>query len=474
VKEQEIRAKTIYNRIKDEKVAQIIDNSKKIIQRPPPAPLNTSKALMLLTKNLKIPANVALKAMNSLYLDKIISYPRTESDVYKSNFDHLTILNQFVNHKKCGSYAARLLSLNRSRPITKGRKDAGDHPPITPLESLEQTSKKFDNTLQANVYDLLARHYLALFGEPALEAKQKLKLRIKNEPFTASVVSLVQEGYLKVAPFLKPHYSSEIVVSGSTLPIDKITLERKETKPPPKYRDPSLLRLMEKNHLGTKSTRPQIIKILQNRRLIQRKKHQYVITDLGNFLIKNLIKIWLPFLKPDFTKMVEQKLNEVVNGTKSMDKAIKEVRAVFLKLFDKFLAEKKKLKLEMKSHIKKNPPTSTSSKISPSLTTSACPFCRTSPMKFINLRGKRFLVCSDPNCSKYLSLPKKGRLSLLKSTCKMCGFNIFKVALRKQNYTYTYYLCPKCWNEGLSQKNGSGFCSNCEDYKIVNGKCVKK
>jgi ssDNA-binding Zn-finger/Zn-ribbon topoisomerase 1 len=213
---------------------------------------------------------------------------------------------------------------------------------------------------------------------------------------------------------------------------------------------------------------------LQNRKLIYRKKRQYVISDLGIFLIENLIKVWLPFLKPDFTKMVEEKLNSIVKGTKTMDAVINEVKSIFLSLFDKFLAEKKNLKFEIKNHIKKNPPTAMASRQKATLTTSKCPYCYKSPMKFINLKGKRFLVCADSSCKQYLSLPKKGRLSLLKSKCNLCGFNIFKVSLRKQNRSFTYYLCPKCWNEGLSKRNGKGFCSNCEDYKIVNGKCVKK
>ncbi len=473
-KEHESKAKEIYEKIKDEAIAYIIDNSKKVNRRAPPTPLNTSKALVLLTRNLKISADIALKTMNSLYLNKIITYPRTESDIYKSNFDHATMIKKFLSNSKYGSYTKRLIANKRFIPISKGKKDAGDHPPITPLESLELTDKKFENQLQQKVYNILSRHYLALFGEDALEARQELRLQIKKEKFTARVVSLIQEGYLEIAPFLKPHYSTEIQISGTSLPIKQINLEKKKTKPPPRYQDPSLLKLMEKNHLGTKSTRPQIIRILQKRKLIYRKKYQYVITDLGQFLIENLIKVWLPFLEPNFTRMVEEKLNYIVTGAKSMDEVIREVKKIFLSLFDKFLVNKKSLENEIKNQIKKGPLNVSSSQRKVALTSSPCPFCNKSPMKFINLKGKRFLVCADQNCQKYLSLPKKGRLTLLNSQCKICGFNIFKVSLRKNNKSFIYYLCPKCWNEGLDQKTGKGFCSACEDFKIVNDKCVEK
>jgi DNA topoisomerase IA/ssDNA-binding Zn-finger/Zn-ribbon topoisomerase 1 len=417
---------------------------------------------------------MALKTMNSLYLNKIITYPRTESDIYKSNFDHVNLLRKFPKHSEYGSYSDKIISENRITPISRGKKDAGDHPPITPLLSLEKDDKMFENDLQKRVYDILARHYLAIFGNYALESKQKLCLKIREEPFTAKVVSLIEEGYLEIAPFLKPRYDTEIQISGNRIPINEIILDKKMTKPPPHYQDASLLKLMERNNLGTKSTRPQIIKILQNRELIYREKYRYLISDLGIFLIENLIKVWLPFLKPDFTKMVEERLNSIIIGAKTMNEVVTEIKSIFLKLFDKFLINKMKLKLEIEAHIKENPPVITSmSRRRETLTTANCPYCNKSKMKFIYLKNKRFLVCSDEKCKKYLSLPKKGRLQLLKSECKLCGFNIFKVSLRKSNKTFNYYLCPKCWNEGLKERSGKGFCSNCTQYKIINGKCVK-
>ncbi|MFX1329177.1 MAG: DNA topoisomerase [Promethearchaeota archaeon] len=463
-KSQEIQARQIYEKIRNEKIGKIIDNSKKVIRRSPPAPLNTSKALVLITKNLKVTANTAMRTMNTLYLNKLISYPRTDSDVYKPDFNHLEILHKFANHSQFQNYTVNLIKNKRLKP-TIGKKDMGDHPPITPLESLEINNSIFENNIQKRVYDLLARHYLALFGEEALESKQKLKLHIKEEPFVAQSVSLISSGFLEIAPFLKPKYDEEIQIIGNEVPIKEILLEQKETKPPPKYTDTSLLKLMEKNHLGTKSTRPIIIKILQTRDLIKRIKYNYTITDLGKFIIENLKEVWLPFLKPDFTKKVELKLEEIKDEKKKMDKVIDEIRQDFLQLFDKYLKNKSTLISKIDNY---------KMDFTIPLTSSNCPLCTTNVMKFINAKSKRFLVCSDENCKKYLSLPKNGKLELLNSTCSICNFNIFKVTLKKYKKPYIYYLCPKCWNEGLEDKSGKGFCSNCKEYKIFNDKCIKQ
>ncbi len=459
MKDKELNARQIFQEIRNEKVGKIIDNSKKVIRRSPPTPLNTSKALILLTKNLKVTANTAMRTMNSLYLNKIISYPRTDSDVYKPDFNHLDILQKFTSHSQYKNYSMNLLKDKRINP-TKGKKDMGDHPPITPLESLEINSSKFENDLQKRVYDLLARHYLALFGEATLESKQILEILIKEEPFNAQLVSLISPGFLEIAPFLKPKYDNEIQIISDEIPVNEIFFIQKETKPPPRYTDTSLLKLMEKNHLGTKSTRPIIIQLLQTRSLIKRIKYHYSITDLGKFIIEHLIEIWLPFLKPDFTKRVEEKLEDIKEEKRKIDNVVDEVRQEFLQLFDKFLINKHKLISKIDNY---------KMDFTTALTSSNCPFCNKNPMKFINIKNKRFLVCSDENCKQFLSLPKNGKLQLLDSVCSICNFNIFRIILKKNKKTFTYYLCPKCWND-----DHSNFCSKCNEYKIFKGQCIKK
>ncbi|MFX1572235.1 MAG: DNA topoisomerase [Promethearchaeota archaeon] len=463
--DQEAKAIQIFQKVKDEKFAKIINNSKNVNRRSPPSPLNTSKALVLLTKNLRVSANLAMQTMNALYLNKIISYPRTDSDTYKPNFDHNKILLKFTSHSKFKNYTLSLLKNNKVIP-TKGKKDLGDHPPITPLESLEENSNKFENIMQKKVYNLLVRHYLALFGEPALESKQFLKILIKEEPFTSQIVSLTTPGFLEIAPFLKPKYDEEIQIIDNKLPIKEIIFEQKETKPPPRYTDTSLLTLMEKNHLGTKSTRPVIIKILKTRNLIKRTQNHNLITDLGKFIIENLIEIWLPFLKPNFTRRVEEELEEIKEEKKKMNDVVEKIRKEFLLLFDKFLINKHKL-IPKAENYKMN--------VNILLTSAKCPSCNKKLMKFINTKNKRFLVCSDDSCKNFLSLPKNGNLELLDSLCSICNFNIFKVSLKKNNKSHAYYLCPRCWNEGLKEKiSGKGFCNNCIDYKILKGQCIKK
>ncbi len=469
-KKDEENAKKIHNKIKNEKNAIINNLNQNLIKRKPPSPLNTNKALILLTKHLRISAKKAMDVLNSLYLNKIISYPRTDTDIYKPDFEHLILLKQFTSHTEYGNYTSNLLKENRIIP-TRGKKDAGDHPPITPIVSLELNINRFGTFTEKKAYDLLARHYLALFGNDSTESKQVLELLIKDEPFKAKILSLINDGFFEIVPFLKPKFEMKIEIKDKTIPIKAIEITEKETRPPSKYNDTTLLLLMEKNGLGTKATRPAIIETMEKRKVIYKdkvgKKGSYHCSELGMFLIDSLIKVWLPFLKPDFTKWIEQNLEDIKERKKDINEVIDEIKKRFLELFDSFLSKKVDfLKITKGYQVK------TENQFP--LTKGKCPKCNSYPMKFINLKKKRFLACSDEACKSYLPLPKKGTIIMLKTTCCLCEMNVFKISTRKNNIHYRYYLCPKCWKEGLDANDNKGFCSNCKDFNIYKGKCVKK
>ncbi|MCP4762457.1 MAG: hypothetical protein GY870_11805, partial [archaeon] len=332
-KDEKIAEQT-HNKVKDEKIGEITKIKKNPKKVMPPTPLNTSKALMLITRKLRINASLALKTMESLYLNKIISYPRTDSDKYPDNFDHIQYLQKLIVTNTYGKYTQYLFSNQRITPH-QGKVWAGDHPPITPILGLDPGSSKFENDLQKKVYNLITRNYLATFGEPAEEVKTSIYVEINGELFLGRLNILVKEGFFEIAPFLKPKYDVDMAINQGKVTIKKINFEEKESQPPPRYTDTTLLKLMEQKKLGTKSTRPTHIETLIKRLYIKRMKRQLFVLELGYVLIDSLISIWEPFLNPNFTKTVEMRLKEIEEGKRKMDDVVDEVKTEFLALFDK-------------------------------------------------------------------------------------------------------------------------------------------
>ncbi len=86
----------------------------------------------------------------------------------------------------------------------------------------------------------------------------------------------------------------------------------KETKPPSRLNDASLLALMEKHGLGTPATRARIVEVLLLRGYMERQKKALVSTDKGRHLLR-LVPEQLQ--SPEMTGFWESQLEGIAAGT---------------------------------------------------------------------------------------------------------------------------------------------------------------
>ncbi len=465
-------AENVFNKIQNERIGFIKNKNSRTVLKYPPTPLNTSKALQLIIKHSNVTAMHALKIMEDLYLNQLITYPRTDTDKYKESFNHKENITQFLTHTDYGDFSRFLINKNKTIP-NQGKKDAQDHPPITTIKSVDLTDKIFPSQLHSKVYDLLARYYLSLFSSPGKAIKTKCIFSVGNEDFVLKNAVLIEKGPYEIAPFLMQKYNPPLKLPDkhNNLDIKSIELDDRETKPPPRYTDNSLIKLMETQKIGTKSTRPGMIQLLIDRKYIEREKKSVRLTELGYVLIDNLKDIWLEFLQPSFTAYVENYLEQIKEGKIDWKFVSEKIKLEFLNLFDKFRKRKpiflKKFEdsqISIQANIRQE-------------TKSLCSVCKKAPMVVIRTKKKtRFLACKSEDCKTTFALPQRGTISILKNAnCQKCGFNVFRIKTSKKGKYFDYHLCPLCWNYGLKEKiDGYGFCSKCENFEIKNGQCIKK
>ena len=100
-------------------------------RKPRPVPMNTVEMLKAASRGLGMGPAEAMRAAEHLYLSGYISYPRTETTSYPSTFKPASTLRTLASHPTYAPYIAELLG-GALVPARRG-KDAGDHPPITPM-----------------------------------------------------------------------------------------------------------------------------------------------------------------------------------------------------------------------------------------------------------------------------------------------------------------------------------------------------
>ncbi len=120
---------------------------------------------------------------------------------------------------------------------------------------------------------------------------------------------------------------------GQALSVDSIDIQTKQTKPPPRYTEGTLIAAMEKAHLfvtnpnlkkvlkgnegiGTEATRANIIDLLKKRHFLTTHKKQLISSATGRALIAalpNAVK------DPGMTAIMESSLSKIATGDLSLD-----------------------------------------------------------------------------------------------------------------------------------------------------------
>ncbi|MCL6500849.1 MAG: DNA topoisomerase I [Candidatus Pacearchaeota archaeon] len=198
------------------------------------------------------PAQTLAIAQN-LYLQGLISYPRTSSQKLPFTIGQKRILEKLqVLYSKYVSFATR------KKPI-EGKKTDPAHPAIFPTgEEPEKLSQQ-----EKQLYDLIVRRFIACFCDNALLEQKKIIVKIERKEFSTEGSRILKKGWLEVYP----HRIDERILPdvNGKVAIKDVRLEEKETQPPKRYSAASLVSELEKRGLGTKATRAIIVDTLYKR-----------------------------------------------------------------------------------------------------------------------------------------------------------------------------------------------------------------
>ncbi len=415
-----------FRKIKKTKTAKVVSVTKKIREVLPPKPFNTTSFLRSAAAiGFSVPN--AMRIVQGLYMRGYVSYPRTDSEAYPPTLELKEILEELG---KSGSYSKFVTDiLKTSLHPTKG-KEAKDHPPIHPVKIPKEKLPPQD----MKIFDLISRRFLATLSEPSKEELINIKLDIGKRSFSAKGSRAIVPGWRNVYTYSK--YEENLLPElkeGTTLKIKDIREYEEETTPPTHYSQGGMMKIMEDMHLGTKATRPEILKKLMLRRYISASR-TLIPSEMAFAVIENLEKISSDLTSPKLTAALEEEMKAIELGKKSKDEVVNDSRIMVRELLFKLVAKKKEVKELMHKALLQQ------------YVFGKCPKSGGNLRLIISKKThKRFVGCSDyPKCHFGMPLPQSGYFFISPQTCPKCGIHMIEWRGKESRRTYIFCVNPAC------------------------------
>jgi DNA topoisomerase III len=298
-------------------------------------------------------ARRTLAAAQRLYEEhKALTYPRTNSRFLPG--DMVPELKPIAGHvgarreyAKAAAYVTGLDLLPLGRVINDAK--VTDHHAIIPTNAAHNVDKMSDD--DRRVYDMVARRFLAVFHPEAVFENTRLETTVAEHVFRTRGRVLVVPGWRGVyGEGLEERSGDDDEGTDQQLPkleqgedVRTLAVEsaEKETKPPRRYSDASLLGAMETagklvdddelreamkdSGIGTPATRASIIERLIDVGYIEREGRALVCTEKGLNVIRLLGEHALT--SPSLTGDWERRLGRIEGGEERRERFMRDIAA---------------------------------------------------------------------------------------------------------------------------------------------------
>lgn len=423
------------------KLGTLSSVSKSYKHTPPPAAYDLTELQRDANKKYAYSAKETLSLMQSLYEQhKVLTYPRTDSRYIPD--DVVPTLTDRLRSIAVDEYRELARAVMQTRPLqTKyivNNAKVTDHHAIIPTEEFVELYRL--SGPERNIFDLVARRFLAVLMPPLEYDEIKLTLNVDGEVFTAKGRSIRNPGWKAAYDRGFSMYDDEDdegderdqalppLKQGDRVKILDARVNAGKTAPPKRYTEATLLTAMEHptaqvkdkaqskilqetGGLGTPATRADIIEKLFSSFYVERRGKEIAPTSKGIQLV-GIVPSELR--SAELTAKWEKQLGDIAQG---------QLRDT------EFVASMKKYASQLVTEVK----TSEAVYKHDNLTREKCPDCGKFLLSVQGKRGK-MLVCQDrecgyrrslsqttnarcPNCHKKLELRGEGENAMFACVC---------------------------------------------------------
>jgi DNA topoisomerase I len=320
-------AKSLRNRLEKAPWTVRSVEEKQVTNRPAP-PFITSTLQQEANRKLGLSARDAMRTAQKLYEEGLITYMRTDSpNLSKEAISGARSSVQDLYGKEYLSPEPRQYSSK-----TKGAQEA--HEAIRPAGAqFLHPSKTGLSGVQLSLYDLIWKRTVATQMAEAKKLSMTVRITADDAEFTSSGMRILFPGFLRAYVEGSDDPEEALGDKEVTLPAlsqgDQVNLDAlqalyHETKPPARFTEASLVKILEKEGVGRPSTYASIIDTIVNRGYVRKVGNALVPTFTGFAVIQLLEKNFSNLVDMNFTSQMEEYLDGIAEGKKEWLPYLKE------------------------------------------------------------------------------------------------------------------------------------------------------
>jgi len=307
---------------------QIVDVSQSEAKRSPRAPFTTSSIQQAASSRLGFSPSRTMSVAQKLYERGFITYMRTDSTTISAQA--ISEIASVVTKK----FGKEYLETRQYKTKSKNAQEA--HEAIRPTHSTVEHAGVTDD--EQRLYTLIWSRTVSSQMSDAKVLRTKISANvlgakeiIPNFSINGSVTLF--PGWLKADPDGKGEdIELPSLKEKDPLNVRELRSLQKQTEPPSRYTEAGLVKELERRGIGRPSTYASIISTIEERGYVQKQGKTLFPTDTGDVVSSFLEDNFKDYISDSFTAEMEDKLDEIANGTRTYKKTLEEFYTPFSKV----------------------------------------------------------------------------------------------------------------------------------------------
>ncbi len=419
---------------------KVVSVRRSVVQVPPYPPFNIGDLQKEAYSAFGFSPSRTLQIAERLYLGALISYPRTGSQKLPRSLNYRGILQGLAGLSEYSKGVAELLR-GELRPV-EGIKTDPAHPAIHPTG--ERPRRPLDAS-ESKVYDIVVRRFLSVFAPPAKREMVTVAIRVGEHEFRLGGGRTVFPGWTTLYGRYRGLKDADVpqMNEGDRLKVVEARNEEQFESRPSRYNQSSLLEKMERERIGTKATRAEVISTLVARGYVA--GAGLAPTELGLSVVETMKRFAPSIITVELTREIEERLEGVENGSGEDRDLVRETVRSMTKQLAGLSTNEESVGREIDAALMAT--------VAASYVLGDCPVCKTGKLRLIRSKktGKRFVGCSNysSGCRASAPLPQRGAIKAAAKPCQHCSWPVVYVL----GGGHPWRLCvnPACPSKGVKR-----------------------